>query len=65
MTLNKAIETLRKYQRWRKGLTDETLQPAEISEAIDIVVNFFTYKKEKRTRIQTPKNNESHEDDNN
>jgi hypothetical protein len=65
MTLNKAIETLRKYQRWRKGITNEILQPAEISQAIDIVVNHFTFKKEKRTRIQTPKNNESHEDDNN
>lgn len=65
MTTNKAIETLRKYQRWRKGEIDEVLSPAEISEAIDAVVGFFTYKKEKRTRIQTPKNNENHEDDNN
>lgn len=65
MTTNKAIETLRKYQRWRKGEIDEQLSPAEISEAIDAVVGFFTYKKEKRTRIQTFKNNENHEDDNN
>lgn len=65
MTTNKAIETLRKYQRWRKGEIDEVLSPAEISEAIDAVVGFFTYKKEKRNRIQTFKNNESHDDDNN
>jgi hypothetical protein len=64
MTTNKAIETLRKYQRWRKGEIDEVLSPAEISEAIDAVVGFFTYKKEKRNRIQTPKNNESHDDNN-
>jgi hypothetical protein len=64
MTTNKAIETLRKYQRWRKGEINEQLSPAEISEAIDAVVGFFTYKKEKRNRIQTSKNNESHDDNN-
>lgn len=65
MTTNKAIETLRKYQRWRKGEIDEQLSPAEIGEAIDAIIGFFTYKKEKRNRIQTPKNNNNHDDDNN
>jgi hypothetical protein len=65
MTTNKAIETLRKFQKWRRGQTDEQLSPAEIGEAIDAIIGFFTYKKEKRNRIQTPKiNNESHDDNN-
>jgi hypothetical protein len=65
MTTNKAIETLRKYQRWRKGQTNEQLSPAVIGEAIDAIIGFFTYKKEKRNRIQTPKNNNESHDDNN
>jgi len=65
MTTNKAIETLRKYQKWRRGQTDEQLSPAEIGEAIDAIIGFFTYKKEKRNRIQTPKNNNESHDDNN
>jgi hypothetical protein len=65
MTTNKAIETLRKFQKWRRGQTDEQLSPAEIGEAIDAIIGFFTYKKEKRNRIQTPKNNNESHDDNN
>lgn len=65
MTTNKAIEILRKFQKWRRGQTNEQLSPAEIGEAIDAIIGFFTYKKEKRNRIQTPKNNNESHDDNN
>lgn len=65
MTTNKAIETLRKYQRWRRGQTNEMISPAEIGEAIDAIIGFFSHKKEKRNRIQTSNNTTKNDDDNN
>lgn len=43
MTLQKAIELLERYNRWRKGADVQMPLPNEISEAIDTVINHYKY----------------------
>jgi len=42
MTLQKAIEILAIYQRWRLGSDDEPPKPKEITEAIDIAIRLMS-----------------------
>lgn len=43
MTLQKAIELLERYNRWRKGADVQMPLPSKISEAIDTVINHYKY----------------------
>jgi hypothetical protein len=45
MTLNKAIETLQHYNRWRRGEEIPIPNPTKIGEAIDVVLEKLTTKK--------------------
>jgi hypothetical protein len=46
MTLNKAIETLQHYNRWRRGAEIPMPNPTKIGEAIDVVLEKITTKKQ-------------------
>ena len=46
MTLKKAISVLRKHNKWRRGADIKQLDPKEIGEAIDKILEYFKNKGE-------------------
>lgn len=59
MTTNKAVETLRKYNDWRRGAEIEMPHPSEIGLAIEIVLKEITTRKFRRERIKKNDNDEN------
>jgi hypothetical protein len=56
MTLNKAIETLQHYNRWRRGEEVPMPNPTKIGEAIDVVLEKLTTKKQPKPAGLRPRN---------
>lgn len=56
MTLNKAIETLQHYNRWRRGAEVPIPNPTKIGEAIDVILEKLTTKKPYKPHGCRPKN---------
>lgn len=44
MTEKQALNILKRYQEWRLGADTEMIEPKEITEAIDIVINVIDTK---------------------
>lgn len=61
MTTNKAVETLRKYNDWRRGAEIEMPHPSEIGLAIEIVIKEITTRKFRRERIKKNDNDENND----
>lgn len=61
MTTNKAVETLKKYNDWRRGAEIEMPHPSEIGLAIEIVLKEITTRKFRRERIKKNDNDENND----
>jgi len=61
MTTNKAVETLKKYNDWRRGAEIEMPHPSEIGLAIEIVIKEITTRKFRRERIKKNDNDENND----
>lgn len=55
MTLNKAIELLQHYNRWRRGADVPMPEPTKIGDAIDVVLEKLTTKKQPKPAGWRPK----------
>lgn len=48
MNIEKAIETLKRHNMWRRGADIEMASPKKLGEAIDTIVNHYEKSKEER-----------------